>query len=105
MMAGVTVVESQPWPQRLPEEIALLIAAVSSVEPSPLAPKSMTLRKIWKLESPYATVPWRSISDTQYEVAFLESDVAAVVGAAEVTISKMLRAAKRRNKDNAMMGV
>ena len=34
MMAGVTVEESQPLPQRLPEEIALLIAAVSSVDPS-----------------------------------------------------------------------
>ena len=33
--AGVMVDESQPRPQRLPVEMALLIAAVSSVVPSP----------------------------------------------------------------------
>ena len=37
-IAGVTVLESQPRPQRLPSVIALLIAAVSSVVPSPVAP-------------------------------------------------------------------
>lgn len=35
-MAGVVVDESHPKPHRLPLEIALLIAAVSSVEPSPV---------------------------------------------------------------------
>jgi hypothetical protein len=66
-MAGVTVEESQPSPQRPPVEMAALIASVSSLTPSPvsscqseitdkyleepvenvpLAPKSFTLRKI-----------------------------------------------------------
>ena len=35
MMAGVVVEESQPSPHRPPVLIALLIAAVSSVTPSP----------------------------------------------------------------------
>lgn len=35
-MAGVVVDESHPKPHRLLLEIALLIAAVSSVEPSPV---------------------------------------------------------------------
>ncbi len=38
MMAGVTVVESHPRPQRLPSVMAELMAAVSSDCPSPLAP-------------------------------------------------------------------
>jgi hypothetical protein len=104
MRAGVTVVESQPLPQRLPDEMAALIALVSSVEPSPLAPKSLTLRKIWKLESPYATVPWRLISDSQYEVALFAGDVDGGAGAAE-TMSRMLKAARKRYMVNAMMGV
>ena len=53
--------ESHPWPQRLPLDIAVLIASVSSVVPSPetdqvqswlewglslpAAPKSLTFRK------------------------------------------------------------
>ena len=37
MIAGVVVLESQPFPQREPSVIALLIAAVSSADPSPLA--------------------------------------------------------------------
>lgn len=61
-MAGVVVDESHPKPHRLLLEMALLIAAVSSVDPSPvesqymhrnfrrmvipLAPKSFTFRKI-----------------------------------------------------------
>ena len=34
MMAGVVDVELQPFPHRSPSEIALLIATVSSVDPS-----------------------------------------------------------------------
>lgn len=104
MRPGVTVEESQPWPQRLPVEIASLIAAVSSVVPSPLAPKSLTLRKILKEESPYATVPWRLISDCQYEVALLEG-AADVAGAAVTMSNSKLRTASRRCMVNAMMGV
>lgn len=48
MIAGETVDEEQvPPPQRPPEDIAELIAAVSSVTPLPVAPKSLTLRKTW----------------------------------------------------------
>ena len=105
MRPGVTVVESQPWPQRLPDEIASLIAAVSSVVPSPLAPKSLTLRKILKVESPYATVPWRLISDCQYEPALLETAADAGAGAAVTMNNSKLRTASRRCMVNAMMGV
>lgn len=61
------------------------MASVSSVVPSPIvhvshciriekrkvkvpfAPKSLTLRKIWKLESPKATVPCLLMSEIQYD--------------------------------------
>lgn len=43
--SGVSVDASQPAPQRPPLEMAALIAAVSSVVPSPIAPKSFTLRR------------------------------------------------------------
>jgi hypothetical protein len=47
-MAGVVVVDPQdPGAQRLPAVMAALIAAVSSVTPSPFAPKSLTFRKTW----------------------------------------------------------
>ena len=36
--AGEMVEESHPCPQRFPSEIAALMAAVSSVVPSPFAP-------------------------------------------------------------------
>ncbi len=85
MRAGVTVDESHFWPHRLPVEIALLMASVSSVDPSPrinvshgiymgrvkvripFAPKSLTLRKIWKAESLKATVPCLLMSEIQYD--------------------------------------
>jgi hypothetical protein len=46
-MAGVVVVDSHALgPHRFPSVTALLIAAVSSVTPSPTAPKSFTFLKI-----------------------------------------------------------
>ena len=43
--AGVTVDESQPKPHRFPDEIAKLIASVSSVEPSPDAMSAKKLER------------------------------------------------------------
>lgn len=44
-----------------------MIAAVSSVLPSPTAPKSFTLRKTWYVEgfALYAAVPWCLIDSSQ----------------------------------------
>jgi hypothetical protein len=67
-MAGVVVDESQPCPQRDPAVIAALIAAVSSVDPSPAAPKSLTFRKIWYPVVPKGTVPCLVIDESQYEL-------------------------------------
>ncbi len=78
--AGEVVDDPQPCPQRLPVEMAALdtvvttqllsqcdertylIAAVSSVTPSPTAPKSFTFRKTWKVlgSELYGAVPYNS---------------------------------------------
>lgn len=82
-MAGVVVLEKQPCPQRSPLLMASLIAAVSSVTPSPdvwyqyrangrplrvrltFAPKSLTLRNTLYPEGPRGAIPWCEMDSSQ----------------------------------------
>lgn len=65
-MAGVVDVPWQPCPHLPPDEMAALIASVSSVTPSPLAPKSFTFRKTEYPAGAKGAMPWCAMLCCQY---------------------------------------
>jgi hypothetical protein len=81
-VAGVVVEEAhEPGAHLPPLLIAALIAAVSSVDPSPTAPKSLTFLKTWYVLGLLlnAAKPWCVIFSSQKEHAVAEGDTELLI--------------------------